>query len=150
MLYSPASLFSVSHPDPALQNFRGFERGTPHSSIDGTDRHGVPAYLRGVTNTGGCPLSCDTVPKNGARKRKSKASGTPETTDRRGTMEARPDLPHRFHVAEVAESFGVSARTVRSWIEKGLLEREKVGNSVFIRSDQIDAMLARSKRKKKP
>ena len=54
------------------------------------------------------------------------------------------DLTRRFRIAEVAESFGVRPRTVRSWIEKGLLEREKIGNSVFIRGDQIDAMLRAS------
>ena len=57
-------------------------------------------------------------------------------------------LPQRFHIAEVAESFGVRPRTVRSWIEKGLLEREKIGNSVFIRADQIEAMLLQSRRPK--
>ena len=67
-----------------------------------------------------------------------------------GNSDAAPprDLPQRFHVAEVAASFGVRPRTVRSWIEKGLLEREKVGNAVFIRADQIEAMLSRGRRKK--
>jgi len=39
-------------------------------------------------------------------------------------------------------------RTVRSWIEKGLLEREKIGNAVFIREDQIEAMLLGPTRRK--
>ena len=50
-------------------------------------------------------------------------------------------LQQRFRIAQVAEAFGRAPRTVRSWIEKGLLEREKVGNAVFIREDQIEAML---------
>jgi len=61
-----------------------------------------------------------------------------------------PRLTQRFHVAEVAESFGVKPRTVRSWIEKGLLEREKVGSSVFIRADQIEAMLSCPRTKNYP
>lgn len=58
-------------------------------------------------------------------------------------------LRRRFRIAQVAEAFGCQPRTVRSWIEKGLLEREKIGNAVFIREDQIEAMLRGPNRKKK-
>jgi hypothetical protein len=57
-------------------------------------------------------------------------------------------LRRRFRIAQVAEAFGCAPRTVRSWIEKGLLEREKIGNAVFIREDQIEAMLLRAVQKK--
>jgi hypothetical protein len=91
--------------------------------------------------TGGGPPA----PKRTARKR---GRLTPK---RRSLNELPvPNLPHRFHVGEVAASFGISPRTVRSWHEKGLLEWEKVGNAVFIRTDQIDDMLKRAKEKKKP
>jgi excisionase family DNA binding protein len=62
-------------------------------------------------------------------------------------LASAPALQSRYRIAEVAEAYGVTPRTVRSWIAKGLLEREKVGNSVFIRADQIEAMLNRRKRK---
>jgi Helix-turn-helix domain len=58
-------------------------------------------------------------------------------------------LRRRFRIAQVAEAFGCAPRTVRSWIEKGLLEREKIGNAVFIREDQIEAMLLGSTRERK-
>ena len=57
-------------------------------------------------------------------------------------------LRRRFRIAQVAEAFGRAPRTVRSWIEKGLLEREKIGNAVFIREDQIEAMLLGNTREK--
>jgi uncharacterized protein YjcR len=57
-------------------------------------------------------------------------------------------LRRRFRIAQVAEAFGCAPRTVRSWIEKGLLGREKVGNAVFIREDQIEAMLLGPAREK--
>ena len=57
-------------------------------------------------------------------------------------------LRPRFRIAQVAEAYGCAPRTVRSWIEKGLLEREKVGNAVFIREDQIEAMLLGPTREK--
>lgn len=57
-------------------------------------------------------------------------------------------LRRRFRIAQVAEAFGCAPRTVRSWIEKGLLEREKIGNAVFIREDQIEAMLLAAVQKK--
>jgi uncharacterized protein YjcR len=58
-------------------------------------------------------------------------------------------LRRRFRIAQVAEAFGCAPRTVRSWIEKGLLERENIGNAVFIREDQIEAMLLASTRREK-
>jgi hypothetical protein len=57
-------------------------------------------------------------------------------------------LRRRFRIAQVAEAFGCAPRTVRSWIANGLLEREKIGNAVFIREDQIEAMLLGSAQKK--
>lgn len=57
-------------------------------------------------------------------------------------------LRPRFRIAQVAEAYGCQPRTVRSWIEKGLLEREKIGNAVFIREDQLEAMVREPKRKK--
>jgi excisionase family DNA binding protein len=51
-------------------------------------------------------------------------------------------LPQMFSIAEVAEMFGRAPRTIRSWIERGLLKPVKVGNSVFIPQDQIDALLS--------
>ncbi len=56
-------------------------------------------------------------------------------------------LRRRFRIAQVAEAYGCQPRTVRSWIEKGLLEREKIGNAVFIREDQLQAMVREPKRK---
>jgi hypothetical protein len=91
------------------------------------------------------------VPKGAAAVRK-RASGraASQPAPSAGSPDAAPPraLAQRFHVAEVAASFGVRPRTVRSWIEKGLLEREKIGNAVFIRADQIEAMLSRGRRKK--
>ncbi len=58
------------------------------------------------------------------------------------------NLERRFSIAEVAEAFGREPRTVRSWIERGLLEREKIGGAVFIRVDQIEEMLRRSEQGK--
>jgi hypothetical protein len=82
------------------------------------------------------------VPKNAA-SRPAPATGSPDGAPPRA-------LVQRFRVAEVAASFGVRPRTVRSWIGKGLLEREKVGNAVFIRADQVEAMLSRGRTKKHP
>ena len=56
-------------------------------------------------------------------------------------------LRRRFRIAQVAEAYGCQPRTVRSWIEKGLLEREKIGNAVFIREDQLEAMVREPKRR---
>jgi hypothetical protein len=69
---------------------------------------------------------------------------------RKSSVPATPPegLRRRFRIGEVAAAFGCAPRTIRSWIEKGLLEREKVGNAVFIREDQIEAMLLGSARKK--
>jgi hypothetical protein len=91
------------------------------------------------------------VPKGGAavRKRASRRPASQPAPSAGGSDAPSPrGLPQRFRVAAVAASFGVRPRTVRSWIEKGLLEREKVGNAVFIRADQIEAMLSRGRRKK--
>jgi Helix-turn-helix domain len=71
-------------------------------------------------------------------------------TPKRAASDTRDSLQRRFSIAEVAEAFGREPRTIRSWIEKGLLEREKIGNAVFIRADQIEAMLRGSTRKKNP
>jgi Helix-turn-helix domain len=99
------------------------------------------------------PIAEKPVPKGDAAVRK-RASG--RAASRPAASAGSPGAPppralaQRFHVAEVAASFGVRPRTVRSWIEKGLLEREKVGNAVFIRADQIEAMLSRGRKKKDP
>lgn len=78
-----------------------------------------------------------------AGKRVKAVSTEPRETSSPGV------LPRRFRIAQVAEAFGCAPRTVRSWIDKGLLEREKVGNAVFIREDQIEAMLRGETRQKK-
>ena len=80
-----------------------------------------------------------------ARNRAAARLAGPAASDATIQATSASGLPQRFHIAEVAESFGVRPRTVRSWIEKGLLEREKIGNSVFIRADQIEAMLLKSR-----
>lgn len=55
------------------------------------------------------------------------------------------ELPRMLSIAEVADMFGRSARTIRSWIQKGLLQPVKVGNAVFVPQTQIDALLAKSR-----
>ena len=73
----------------------------------------------------------------------------PRLAKPRRAAPAPPDaLRRRFSIAQVAEAFGREPRTVRSWIAKGLLGREKVGNAVFIREDQIEAMLLGPTREK--
>ena len=50
--YSPTWLFSVSRRDPARQNFRGFERGTPFRDVTGRlDQAVADAILRGTILT---------------------------------------------------------------------------------------------------
>ena len=56
------------------------------------------------------------------------------------------ELPRMLSIAEIAEMFGRAPRTIRSWIERGLLEPVKVGNSVFIPQVQIDVLLLPVKR----
>ncbi len=56
------------------------------------------------------------------------------------------ELPRMLSTAQVAEMFGRAPRTIRSWIDRGLLKPVKVGNSVFIPQAQIDALLSPVKR----
>jgi len=51
-------------------------------------------------------------------------------------------------IAEVAEMFGRAPRTIRSWIERGIFQPVKVGNSVFIPQEQVDALLCAPKSQK--
>ncbi len=55
---------------------------------------------------------------------------------------AARELPRMLSTAEVAEMFGRAPRTIRSWIERGLLQPVKVGNSVFIPQPQIETLLS--------
>ena len=77
----------------------------------------------------------------GARDRAATQSARAPTSKQVIPVASPEALPRRFRIGQVAEAFGCAPRTVRSWIEKGLLEREKVGNAVFIREDQIEAMV---------
>jgi excisionase family DNA binding protein len=54
--------------------------------------------------------------------------------------------PQMLSVREVGEIFGREPRTIRSWIAKGRLRPIKVGNSVFIPAEQVEAMLSRSEK----
>ena len=53
------------------------------------------------------------------------------------------ELPRMRSVADVAEMFGRSPRTIRSWIARGIFNPVKVGNAVFIPETQIEALLQR-------
>ena len=53
-------------------------------------------------------------------------------------------------VADVAEIFGRASRTVRSWTARGIFQPIKVGNSVFIPQEQVDALLSGSMRSQIP
>ena len=46
---------------------------------------------------------------------------------------------------EVAESFGVSTRTVWNWVESGLVPHHKLGRSVFFRQEEIDSIMNRNR-----
>ena len=50
-----------------------------------------------------------------------------------------------FSIAEVAELFGRSPRTIRDWIARGLLRPVRVGRSVFILKAHVDALLTGSR-----
>jgi excisionase family DNA binding protein len=56
---------------------------------------------------------------------------------------SRAELPRMLSTRKVAETFGRSLRTVRSWIAKGFFEPVRVGNAVFISKEQVDALLSR-------
>ena len=47
-----------------------------------------------------------------------------------------------FSIAEVAEQLGVSTRTVRRWIDDGLLVAHKIVGVVRIAEDDLQAFLA--------
>ena len=53
-------------------------------------------------------------------------------------------------VADVAEMFGRSPRTIRSWIARGIFDPVKVGNAVFIPEAQVEALLRKPKAKPTP
>ena len=63
----------------------------------------------------------------------------------RSTKPMTNELPRLLSVAQVGEIFGRAPRTIRDWIERGLLKPIKVGNSVFIPWEQVDALLSHSK-----
>jgi hypothetical protein len=109
-----------------------------------SDKPESPGRVR-TTSPGNRVKAVSTGPRNPAAASPDRSvapeHGVPATS-------APGVLRRRFRIAQVAEAFGCAPRTVRSWIEKGLLGREKVGNAVFIREDQIEAMLAGPKRKK--
>jgi hypothetical protein len=50
------------------------------------------------------------------------------------------DLPRMLSIAEVGEIFNREPRTIRDWIDRGLISRVKVGNSVFIPWTEIEAI----------
>ena len=50
-------------------------------------------------------------------------------------------------IADVAEMFGRSPRTIRSWITRGILKPVKVGNAVFIPETQVKSLLRGPKAK---
>jgi len=76
------------------------------------------------------------------------AAGAP-VTDRPGSKGTRRSaskadvvLPKLHSVSEVAEMFGRQPRTIRSWMDAGLLPRVKVGNAVFIPAEALANMVA--------
>ena len=55
----------------------------------------------------------------------------------------RPKSPLRFYtIAQIAECVGVSTRTVRRWIEKGLLVAHRISGLVRISDADFQAFLA--------
>ncbi len=54
-----------------------------------------------------------------------------------------PPLPDRplMSTNDVAELFDRSPRTIRQWVQRGLLTPVRVGGAVFFRRDDIDAMV---------
>ena len=51
------------------------------------------------------------------------------------------ELPRMLSIAEVAGIFGRRPRTIRDWIARGILQRVKVGNAVFIPQEQVEVLL---------
>jgi excisionase family DNA binding protein len=47
-------------------------------------------------------------------------------------------------VSEVASEFHVTARTIRNWIEHGVLPAVRVGRGYRIRREEVDALLERA------
>lgn len=54
---------------------------------------------------------------------------------------ARRELPRMLSIADVAEMFGRSPRTIRSWIARDIFDPIKVGNAVFIPETQVTLLL---------
>ena len=54
----------------------------------------------------------------------------------------QPSQPPKFHtVSEVADQVGVCTRTVRRWIEHGLLKVHRIGGVVRISDEDLCAFL---------
>jgi hypothetical protein len=53
----------------------------------------------------------------------------------------RPPRPEVYSLREVAEIFGRTERTIRSWVKAGHLQRGGFGNAIFFSRAAIDALL---------
>ena len=53
----------------------------------------------------------------------------------------RPPRPEVYSIREVAEIFGRTERTIRSWVKAGHLQRGGFGNTIFFSRAAIDALL---------
>lgn len=58
------------------------------------------------------------------------------------TSDAPVAIPQLVSVADVAIIFGCSIRTIHRWIARGLLDPVRVDRSVFIRVDDVLAIVS--------
>ena len=54
----------------------------------------------------------------------------------------RHPRPRQLSIAEVAEEFGRSPRSIRRWIACGLLKPTRLGRSVFVCESELDRVIA--------
>lgn len=57
-------------------------------------------------------------------------------------MKTESPLPHFLSVKQVKDQFGVSAKTVRRWIERGELHVHRLGRQLRVSEDDINAFIA--------
>jgi excisionase family DNA binding protein len=67
----------------------------------------------------------------------SSDGGLPRPKDNSATA-----LPTLLTIADVGRMFGRDDRTIRRWIQKGLLPAVRVGRSAFISSDEVRALIS--------